>query len=166
MHEVTKFLRRKDYNPCGELVGNERELCDEAAENFRNLPFAEVMRAVVVKALARFEHAENFSNVDALRNWAAFDQSADERRASLNFDTFTPLQAGLAKFLAHVLHENRYNIHCNALTDYCRTLDAKAFPAALTADALEREIDLIAQRADYSATVNELIERLWNFLAA
>lgn len=166
MNRVAKFLRRKDYNPCGELVGREREFCDEAAKIFPNLPFSEVMRTIVVKALSEFERAENFSNVDALTNWAEYNQNDDERRASLNFDSFTPLQAGLAKFLAHVLHENRYNIHYNALIDYCCTLDAEAFPAALTNDELEREINSIAGQANYSASVNSLIERLWNFLAA
>lgn len=159
-----KFLRRKEYNPCGELVGCERELCDEAAKIFPNLPFAEVMRTVVVRSVSEFEHVENFSNADALTNWAAYNQSDDERRASLNFDTFTPIQAGAAKFLAHVLHENRYNIHYNALVDYCRTLDDKAF--TLTTDDIERAIDSIAQRATHSSRVNDLIEQMWNFLAA
>lgn len=165
MNELIKNMRTKDYNPCGELVGNERELCDEATKNFFNLTFVEVMRAIAVKALAQFEHAENFSNVDALINWSAYNPSDDERRASLNFETFTPLQAGLMKFFAHVLFENRYNIHHNALINYCRTLDEKIFPATLTTDTLAREIDSIAQRANHSSTVNALIGELWNFLA-
>jgi len=70
------------------------------------------------------------------------------------------------KYFAHVLFENRYNIHNNALINYCRTLDGKNFPAALTTDALAREIDSIAQRANHSSTVNALIDELWNFLAA
>ena len=165
MNELAKNLRRKDYNPCGELTGRERSLCDAAARNFFNLPFAEVMRAVSINALADLADDENFPNVDALKHWASYNQSDDERRAALNFDTFTPLQTGLAKYLAHVLYENRYNIHCNALVDYCRTLDEKVFPADLTVDALDREIDTLAQRATYSATVNALIDELWNFLS-
>lgn len=165
MHDAIKNLRGKDYNPCGDLTGGERELCDEAATNFYNLPFFEVMRAISVKAIAELEHEENFRNVDALKNWAGYNLSDTERRANLNFDTFTPLQAGLCKYLVHVLYENRYNIHYNALINYCRTLDDKAFRADLTGDALEQTINAIAQRATYSSAVNDLIGELWNFLA-
>ena len=125
MHELIKNLRRKEYNPCGDLTGRERELCDEATKNFFNLPFTEVMRAISVKTLAELEHEENFRNVDALKNWATYNLSDDERRANLNFDTFTQLQAGLAKYLVHVLYENRYNIHYNALVDFVRVFDEK-----------------------------------------
>ena len=153
-----------NYNPCGDLTGRERALCDEATENFFNLPFFEVMRAISVKAVAELEHEENFRNVDALKSWASCNQSDDERRAGLNFETFTPLQAGLAKYLVHVIHENRYNIHHNALIKYCRTLDEKIFPAMLTADELQRKINSIAQTATHYSTVNALIAELWNFL--
>ena len=161
-----KNLRRMDYNPCGELTGIERSLCDEAAKNFYNLPFTEVMRAISIKALAETNHEKNFRNVDALEHWASFNLSDDERRATLNFDTFTPLEVGLAKYFAHVLFENRYNIHYNALVDYCRMLDEKIFPAALTTTELERKINSLAQEANHSSRVNALIEELWNFLAA
>lgn len=157
---------RKGYNPCGDLTGRERALCDEAAANYFNLPFAEVMRAISIRAIAELEHEENFRNVDALRNWADYNLSDNERRASLNFDTFTPLQAGLAKYLVHVLYENRYNIHYNALADYCRTLDAKAVRADLTDEQLEQRINSLAQGANYSSVVNTLIAELWHFLAA
>ena len=159
-------LWRKDYNPCGDLTGMERSLCDEAAKNYFNLPFSEVMRAISIKALADTEHEKNFRNVDALEHWASYNSGDDERRATLNFDTFTPLQAGLAKYFTHVLFENRYNIHYNALADYCRTLDEKNFPATLTTDALERKINSLAQSANHSSRVNTLIDELWNFLAA
>ena len=164
MHELAKNLRLKEYNPCGELTGFERKLCDEAATSFPNLPFVEVMRAVSVKAIAKLEHEENFPNVDALKNWASFNLSDDERRAALDFDTFTPIQAGLAKYLVHVLYENRYNIHCNALVNYCRTLDEKVFAIGLTQEQLERKIDSLAQQANTSTTVNALIEELLNFV--
>ncbi len=154
----------KEYNPCGELVGEERELCDEATKNYFNLPFVEVMRAISIKAVAAHEHDKNFHNVDALEHWASYNLGEDERRAVLNFETFTPLQAGMAKYFVHVLHENRYNIHYNALKNYCRTLDEKIF-SARTNDELERKIDSIAQQASYSSTVNSLIGELWNFLA-
>ncbi len=159
-------MTRKEYNPCGDLTGKERALCDEAASNYFNLPFAEVMRAVSVKAVADLEHEQHFRNVDALKHWADYNLSDDERRAALNFDTFTPLQAGLAKYLVHVLYENRYNIHYNALADYCAALDAKAFRADLSADDLERKINSLAQTANHSTNVNTLIEQLWQFLSA
>ena len=166
MNEFTKNFRHKNYNPCGELTGMERALCDEATKNFFNLPFTEVMRAISIKSLAELEHEKNFPNVDALEHWANYNLSDDERRVALNFDSFTPLQAGLAKYLTHVLFENRYNIHYNALADYCAALDEKTFPTALTGDALERTINSLAQKANHSTRVNALIEELWNFFAA
>ena len=151
----------KEYNPCGDLTGRERELCDEAATNFFNLPFVEVMRAVSVKAVAELEHEKNFRNVDALKNWADYNLNDIERRANLNFETFSHLQKGLAKYLVHVLYENRYNIHYNALANYYRTLDEKN-----RRDGAEVKINSIAQEANYSARVNDLIEELWKFLSA
>ncbi len=159
-----KNLPNKEYNPCGDLTGRERELCDEAAQNYFNLPFVEVMRAVSVKAIAELEHEENFRNVDALKNWATYNLNEVERRANLNFDTFTPLQVGICKYLVHVLYENRYNIHYNALTNYCRTLDEKKFAIGLTSEQLEQKINSLAQGANYSSRVNDLIEELFNFL--
>ena len=164
MHEAIKNLRNKEYNPCGDLTGRERELCDEAAKNFFNLPFVEVMRAVSIKAIAELEHEENFRNVDALKNWAAYNLNDVERRANLNFDTFTPLQAGLCKYFVHLLYENRYNIHYNALANYSRTLDEKIFAVGLTDEQLERKINSIAKEANYFSTVNDLIEELFNFV--
>ena len=146
-----KNFLRKNYNPCGDLTGREREICDDAAENFHNLPFFEVMRAISIKNLAELEHTENFPNVDALINWKNFNQCDDERRASLDFDTFTPLQAGLAKYLVHVLFENRYNIHFNALIDYCRANDVAID---------ENKINSLAQAANCSTIVNTLIAEL------
>ena len=165
MHELVKNLRRKEYNPCGDLTGRERELCDEATKNFFNLSFYEVMRAISVKALAELEHEKNFRNVDALKNWSTYNLSDDERRANLNFDTFTPLQAGLAKYLVHVLYENRYNIHYNALVDFARVFDEKKFAIGLTAEELERKINTLAQEANHSTTVNALNDELLNYVA-
>ena len=164
MNELTKNLRNKEYNPCGDLTGRERELCNEASKNFYNLPFYEVMRAVSVKAIADLEHEENFNNVDALKNWATYNLNDIERRAGLNFDSFTTLQAGLANYFVHLLYENRYNIHYNALANFCRGLDKKNFPASLTADQLDKKINSLAQGAHYSSRVNDLIERLFHFL--
>ena len=161
-----KILQNKEYNPCGDLTGRERELCDEASQNYFNLPFVEVMRAISVKAIAELEHETNFRNVDALKNWSSYNLNEVEQRANLNFDTFTQLQAGLCKYLVHVLYENRYNIHYNALANYSRTLDEKVFPANLSADEFERRVNTLAQEANYFSTVNDLIGGLWKFLAA
>ena len=103
MHELVKNLRNKEYNPCGDLTGRERELCAEATKNFFNLPFVEVMRAVSIKAVADLEDEKNFRNVDALKTWADYNFSEVERRANLNFDSFKRLQKGLCKYLVHVL---------------------------------------------------------------
>ena len=153
---MTRNLRLKDYNPCGDLTGLERQLCNEATKNYFNLPFFEVMRAISVKALAELEHKENFPNIDAIKSWATFNQCDIERRAGLNFETFTTLQAGLAKYLVHVLYENRYNIHYNALINFC-TLNGENFPDTMTDDELLQKIDSLAQKADYYSTVNDLI---------
>ena len=166
MHELIKNLRHKDYNPCGDLTGRERDFCDEATRSYFNLPYVEVMRAISIKAVAELEHATNFNNVAALENWATYNLNDVERRANLNFVTFTPLQAGLCKYLVHVLYENRYNIHYNCLLNYCRTLDDKAFPKNLTAEQLEQKLDSLAQSANHFSHVNSLIEELWNFFKA
>ena len=166
MHRAIKNLRNKEYNPCGDLTGRERELCDEATKNYFNLPFFEVMRAVSIKAIADLEREENFRNVNALKIWASYNLNDVERRANLNFDSFTPLQVGLCKYLVHVLYENRYNIHYNALANFCRTLDEKNFPPSLTEEQLEQKINSFAQGAHYSSRVNDLIERLFQFLKA
>lgn len=163
MINLIKDLRRKEYNPCGDLTGRERELCDEAAANYFNLPFVEVMRAISIKAVAELEHEKNFRNVDALKNWADYNLCDDERRANLNFETFTRLQTGLAKYLVHVLYENRYNIHYNALLGFCCGLEEKKF-AKITSEQLEQKINSIAQTKNYSARVNDLIEELFTFL--
>ena len=163
MHDAIKILRHKGYNPCGDLTGRERELCDEAAKNYFNLPFVEVMRAVSTKAIAELEHEENFRNVDALKHWGNYNLNEVERRANLNFDTFTPLQAGLCKYLVHVLYENRYNIHYNALVNYSRTLDEKVLKAFVTNEQLEQKINSLAQEANYFSRVNDLIESLFQF---
>ena len=161
-----KIFHNKEYNPCGDLTGREREFCDEATQSYFNLPFVEVMRTISVQAISELENEKNFRNVDALKNWALYNLNEVEQRANLNFDTFTPLQAGLCKYLVHVLYENRYNIHYNCLVNYCRTLDEKVFPATLTDDALEHKINSIAQEANYFSPVNDLIGELWNFISA
>ena len=155
-------MKKKEYNLCGDLTGREREFCDEATKSYFNLPYVEVMRTISIKAIAELEDEKNFPNVAALENWASYNLNEVEQRASLNFDTFTTLQAGLAKYLVHLLYENRYNVHYNCLVNYCGGLDEKI----LTDERLEREINSLAQEADYFSNVNLLIEELWNFLKA
>ena len=119
------------------------------------------MRAISIKTIADLENETNFRNVDALKNWSGYNLNEVEQRVNLNFETFTPLQAGLCKYLVHLLYENRYNIHYNALTNYYRTLD----DVALT-EELERKVNSIAQEANYFSTVDDLTGELLNFLAA
>ena len=124
------------------------------------------MRTISIRAISQLENQTNFRNVDALKNWASYNLNEVEQRANLNFDTFTTLQAGLCKYLVHLLYENRYNIHYNCLANYCRTLDEKVFRANLTEEELERKINSLAQEANYFSPVNDLIGELWNFLKA
>ena len=164
MHEIVKSLQLKDYYPCGDLTGRERQICDEAATNFPNLPFVEVMRAVAVKAVAELDHEKVFPNEAALVDWALHELNKDEWHVVVKFDESSPLEVGLSKYLAHVLYENRYNIHYNALVNYCRTLDEKVFGIGITAEQLEHKIDELAKSADTSTRVNALIDKLLNFV--
>ena len=164
MHEAVKNLRHKEYNPCGDLTGYERDLCNEATKSYFNLPYVEVMRTISIRAISELEHEKNFRNVAALENWASYNLNDVERRANLNFDTFTPLQAGLCKYFVHLLYENRYNIHYNCLVNYCRAFDEGKFGIGLTGEQLEQKINSLAQEADYFATVNALTDELSNFM--
>ncbi len=164
MHEAIKNLRHKEYNPCGDLTGFERNFCDEATKSYFNLPYVEVMRTISIRAISDLEHKTNFRNVAALENWSSYNLNEVERRANLNFNTFTPLQAGLCKYFVHLLYENRYNIHYNCLVNYCRDFDERKFAIGLTGDQLEQKINSIAQEADYFLTVNALTDELLNFM--
>ena len=164
MHEAIKNLRHKEYNPCGDLTGSERNFCDEATKSYFNLPYVEVMRAISVRAISDLQNQTNFRNVAALENWSSYNLNEVERRANLNFDTFTPLQAGLCKYLVHLLYENRYNIHYNCLVNYCRDFDEGKIAIGLTGEQLEEKITSLAQEADYFSTVNALSDELLNFI--
>ena len=159
-------MKKKEYNPCGDLTGREREFCDEATKSYFNLPYVEVMRTISIKAIAELEDEKNFPNVAALENWASYNLNDIEQRASLNFDTFTTLQAGLAKYLVHLLYENRYNIHYNCLMDFIFSVTGGNFVDEAIEEIVLREADSLAQEADYFSNVNFLIEELWNFLKA
>ena len=62
MHEAVKNLRHKEYNPCGDLTGYERDLCNEATKSYFNLPYVEVMRTISIRAISDLEHQTNFRN--------------------------------------------------------------------------------------------------------
>ena len=160
LHESVKNLSLKDYNPCGELTGVERELCDAAAENFPNLPFSEVMRAVAVKFIAELEREKFFPNEAALVDWSLHELNQVEWHVVVKFDDSSPLEVGLSKYLAHVLYENRYNIHYNALVNFCRGFDESKIAVDLTTEQLESKINSVAQEADYSSSVNQLTEKI------
>ena len=168
MHELTKNLRHKGYNPCGTLTGKEHELCNRALDGFFALSYEKVMRTILAKGLSDLEQKQNFRNIDALENWAACNLNDIEQRACITFEDSSTLQIGLAKYLTHVLYENRYNIQYNELVTYCRKFDDRTLNAALkrgvTADALEKKINSIAQEADFSATYYGLNEKLVIFI--
>ena len=159
MHDLIKSLRLKEYNPCGDLTGREREICDGARKEFFTLPYEQVMRTALARWLGKLEQENNFRNVEALNHWASYNLNDIERRVVITFETSSTLQVGLAKYLTHLLYENRYNIHYNELVYFCGTLDEKIFPDDMTSEELERKIDSIAQAADYSTTYKGLNEQ-------
>ena len=165
MHETIKNLRLKEYNPCGDLTGFEHDFCDGARKEFFTLPFEQVMRTALARWLGKLEQENNLRNVDALKHWASYNLNDIERRVVITFETSSTLQIGLAKYLTHLLYENRYNIHYNELVYFCRTLDEKIFPDDMTSEELERKIDYLAQTADYSTTYKGLNEDFINSLA-
>lgn len=158
-------LKRKNYNPCGELTGREIEICDAALTSYFNLPFAQVMRNIVVQEISR---GAAVKNEQAILNWANYNLNDVENSAALDFQNFTPAQIGLSKYLLHLLFENRYNIEYNRLANYCATLDENILSAAeshgLTFDALERKINSIAQETNYAATFDDMTAELENFV--
>ena len=122
------------------------------------------MRTIAIKAISELENEKNFPNVAALENWASYNLNEIEQRASLNFDTFTTLQAGLAKYLVHLLYENRYNIHYNCLVNFTFGVTGGNFVNSAIEEIILREMDSLAQEADYFTTVNELNAEQLNFI--
>lgn len=168
-----KNLQEKNYNPCGELTGREKNICEKARNNYFNLPYVQVMRNIVVEEIEAFHPTKNFKNESALTNWASRDLNSEEIKASFNFDSvefgnFTPLEVGVCKYLVHILYENRYNIFYNRLVDYCGELDKKIFETAeknnLTFDILEQKINSLAGEGNYLMTMNDLTEEFLNFI--
>lgn len=164
MHKSAINLQHKKYNPCGNLTGRECELCENASKKFFTLPFKEVMRSESAQALSKLERENKFRNVAALENWASHNLNEVEQQAVITFKTSSRLHIGLAKYLTHVLYENRYNIHYNELVDYCGRVNDESFSKDLTCEKLECEINSLAQEADYSTTYEELNEKLNQWL--
>lgn len=161
---MAKIPNYKEYNPCGELTGREREFCNEATRSYFNLPFVEVMRTISVRAIAELEHEQNFKNRAALESWASYNLNDIEQRAHLNFDTFSPLQEGICKYLVHLLYENRYNIHYNCLVNFIFAVTAGEFATEAIEEVVMRKIDSIAQKADYSLSADDIDEELLHYI--
>ena len=155
-------MKRKEYNPCGDLTGREREICNAALTTYDDLPFVNVMRNIVMAEIANA--AENFSNADKLTNWSKFNLNDIESQAcvdfnSVEFETLTPLKIGLFKYFVHLLYENRYNIFYNRLAAFC---DAKNISVD---ENVERILDTTAQVGDYFTSFNTLIENFkWRLI--
>ena len=173
MSDLRKNLREKDYNPCGTLTEREKNICDAARKTYFNLPYVQVMRNIVIAEIGAFKPDENFSNKNALLDWAKYDLNSEAIKAAFDFnadefENFSPLEVGLCKYFVHVLFENRYNIFYNRLVDYCGELDEKIFEAAeknnLTFDALEQKINSLAGEGNFSMTFNNLTDEFLNFI--
>ena len=166
-------LQEKNYNPCGTLTGREIIICDLARKSYFNLPFRQVMRNIVIAEIGAINPGGNLENADAIKDWSNRTLNSEELLASLDFDAvefeaFSPLEVGLCKYSVHILRENRYNIFYNRLVDYCGELDKKLFDTAeengLTFDALEKNINTLAQEGNFSMTFNNLTDEFLNFL--
>lgn len=152
---MEKFLR-KNYNPCGDPTGSAQKICDAATSSYFNLPYREIMRALVAQELSTAP--EN----PAFLGWANYNLNDVETAAALDLTNFTPEQIGLAKFLLHLLYENRYNVEYNRLAAYAENLDEKIL-ANVPRDALEQKINSIAQETGYGATFDDMTAELENF---
>ena len=146
---------KKEYNPCGDLTGREREICNAAVTSYDDLPFVNVMRNIVVAEIS--DAAENFSDANKIVDWSKYNLNDIERQACVDFDsvefeTLTPLQVGLFKYFVHLLYENRYNIFYNRLVNFCESENI------LVTENVERILDGAAQTGDYFTSFNTLIE--------
>jgi len=146
---------KKEYNPCGDLTGREREICNAAVTSYDDLPFVNVMRNIVVAEIS--DAAENFSDANKIVDWSKYNLNDIERQACVDFDsvefeTLTPLQVGLFKYFVHLLYENRYNIFYNRLVNFCESENI------LVSENVERILDGAAQTGDYFTSFNTLIE--------
>lgn len=151
-------IQRKNYNPCGDPLGNAQKICDAAASSYFNLPYREIMRALVVQELSAAQQIN-----PAVLSWTNYNLNDVENSAALDFTDFAPEQIGLAKYFLHLLYENRYNVEYNRLADYAENLDAKIL-ANVPRDELERKINSIAQVTGYDATFDDMTAELENFV--
>lgn len=147
------ILTKKNYNPCGDLTGREREICDAAVTSYVDLPFVQVMRNVVLAEISNSTPKDDAKIID----WSKYDLNEIERRACINFNStefenMSPLEIGLFKYFIHLLFENRYNIFYNHLVKFC------ADEKISVDDELEKILDRVAQEGDYFTTLNILTE--------
>ena len=150
-------MNKKEYNPCGDLTGREREICNAATSRYFDMPFVQVMRNITLSEISATNIDENFYNADKITDWSKCDLNDIERQAcvdfnSVQFETLSPLQIGLFKYLIHLLYENRYNIFYNRLVDFC------ADEGINLDEDTERKLNRIAQESDYFTSFNTLTE--------
>lgn len=150
-------MNKKEYNPCGDLTGREREICNAATSSYFDMPFVEVMRNITLSEISATNIDENFHNAAKITDWSKCDLNDIEQRAcvdfnSVQFETLSSLQIGLFKYLIHLLYENRYNIFYNRLVDFC------ADEGINLDEEIERKLNRAAQEADYFTSFNTLTE--------
>ena len=150
-------MSKKEYNPCGDLTGREREICNAAVTSYSDLPFVQVMRNITLAEISRIGMDENFSNAEKITDWSKRDLNDIERQAcvdfnSVQFETLSPLQIGLFKYFIHLLYENRYNIFYNRLVNFC------ADEGINLDEVTERKLNRTAQEGDYFTSFNALTE--------
>ena len=150
-------MNKKEYNPCGDLTGRERALCNAAVTSYADLPFVQVMRNITLAEISNIGIDENFSNAEKITDWSKRDLNDIERQAcvdfnSVQFETLSPLQIGLFKYFIHLLYENRYNIFYNRLVNFC------ADEGINLDEYTERKLNRIAQEGDYFTSFNALTE--------
>ena len=147
-------LNKKNYNPCGDLTGRERAICDDALTKYFDLPFVNVMRNVV---LAEISHVKHTYDEKKISDWAAQNLNDVERQACIDFNStefsgMSAAQIGLFKYFVHLLFENRYNIFYNRLVNFCAEENFNV------TDNLEKILDRTAQVGDYFTSFNTLAE--------
>ena len=147
-------LSKKNYNPCGDLTGRERAICDAALTKYFDLPFVQVMRNIVLEEISNATHTYDAQKIS---DWASQNLNDIERQACIDFDSaefnsMSPAQIGLFKYFVHLLFENRYNIFYNRLVNFCAEENFNV------TDNLEKILDRTAQVGDYFTSFNTLAE--------
>ena len=150
-------MSKKEYNPCGDLTGREREICNAAVTSYFDMPFVQVMRNITLAEISSSNIDENFYNAAKITDWSKCNLNDIEQQAcvdfnSVQFETLSPLQIGLFKYLIHLLYENRYNIFYNRLANFC------ADDGINVDEDTERKLNHAAQEGDYFMSFNTLTE--------